>query len=215
MKKKYFFELACVLLMTVAIFVKPASADTITGITLYGGYNGTTDWVGNGQIWDTYAYNGIWVLGVSSTPNGTLSNNIDDTISVPFNSEYWLYAEPTYLGETPKLTVTTTDLGTTETIFTLSGTSGTESTWSSISGSSLFQLGWANGTADKVNIGETMNPSGTNDYYLHLQAGQSPTPEPASMLLLGTGLAALAGARKLKKHGLQATCPAASGRPAK
>ena len=186
--------------MTVAIFVKPAKADTITGITLYGGNNGATYWSSNGQIWDTSFNNGIWVLGVSSTSNGSLVNNPGATFSVPFNSEYWLYAEPTYLGTTPKLTVTTTELGTTETIFILSGTNGTESSWSSISGSSLLQLGWATGTADKVNIGEIMTPSGTNDYYLHLKAGQSPTPEPATILLMGTGLAALAGARRMKQR---------------
>jgi hypothetical protein len=41
---------------------------------------------------------------------------------------------------------------------------------------------------------------GTAYQFNNVVLSEQPTPEPASMLLLGTGLAALAGARKLKKQ---------------
>jgi hypothetical protein len=47
-----------------------------------------------------------------------------------------------------------------------------------------------------------INPNSNygGDVLYSLSFDVAPTPEPASMLLLGTGLAALAGARKLKKQ---------------
>jgi hypothetical protein len=194
--RKLKYALAVVFLFT--IFAGPVAADTITGITLYGG-DGGTNWSWNGQGWTT-TNTGWYVLGVSSTPNGTLVNQSNTTISVPFDQHYWLYAEPTFLGSTPKVDVITTDNGTLTTIFTLGGSAGTESPWSFLVGSSLLQLGWASGSANKVGSGSNMTPSGSDDFYLHLQAGStqpgSTVPEPATMLLLGIGLIGLAGVRR-------------------
>lgn len=191
--KKFKYALAVVFMVT--LFAGPASAETITGITLYGGEGGSA-WSWNGQGWDTYN-NYWWVLGVSSTPNGALVNHSDTTVSVPFNQDYWLYAEPTSLGSTPKVTVVT-DIDTYETIFTLSGSAGTETTWSILAGSSRLGLGWAAGTADKVLGGQNMTPGGGNDFYLHLQAG-TPVPLPGALWLMGAGLAGLAGITRRKR----------------
>jgi hypothetical protein len=196
MKKRTIGLCTCLIIMLflfVGISHTTALADTITGITLYGG-NGGNNWSWNGQGWTT-TNSGWWVLGVSSTSNGALVNQPDTTISVPFNENYWLYAEPTFLGSTPKVDVTTDELGTLTTIFTLSGNSGTESPWSFLEGSHLLQLGWAAGTANKVGSGNDMSPSGYNDFYLHLQAG-TPVPLPPSLLLLAPGLLGLVGLKR-------------------
>jgi hypothetical protein len=169
----------------------PAFADIVTQITLSGG-DGGKNWSWNGQGWTTADF--WWYdLGVSSTPNGTLVNNPDTTISVPFGQDYWLYADPTNLGETPKVEVITTEKGTLTTIFTLSGTAGTETSWSILEGSSLLQLGWASGSADKVGPWHQLTPNGTDDFYLHLKAGT--VPLPALFWLMGTALAGLLASR--------------------
>src|SRR5665647_2907652 len=116
MKKTLLAGLMCGVLMTAPIFAGPVAADTITGITFYGG-DGGSNWTWNGQGWTTLN-TGWYVLGISSTPNGTLVNQSDTTISVPFDSSYWLYADPTFLGTTPKIEVTTTGQGMLTTIFT-------------------------------------------------------------------------------------------------
>jgi len=189
----------CGLLMAVTILAGPAAAaTTITGITLWGGEDyGTTNWYWNGQGWTTHN-TGWWVLGVSSTPNGSLDNKSDTTISVPFNHDYWLYAEPTDLGMRPKVKVTTDTGEELTAIFGLSGAPGNETTWTLISGDSEIQLGWASGTANKVGSGNQMTPIGNNDFYLHLQAG-TPVPVPTTIFLLGSGILGLAGVSRRKK----------------
>ncbi len=202
MKKTLLAGLMCGALMTVAIFAGSVAAYTITDITLSGGEIVGGNWAWNGQGWSTS--NPLWCdIGVSSTPNGTLLNDpTTHMISVPFNSDYWLYAWSTSLGSTPKIDVTT-DSGTFSTIYTLSGTAGTESTWSILDGSPLLQLGWASGAADKVGWYNNMAPDNNGDFYLHLQAGNpqtgSPVPEPATMLLFGTGIAGLAAVGRRKR----------------
>lgn len=192
--KKHVFGFMVIAIMFAFIFAPGAQADTITGITLYGG-DGGTSWSWNGQGWTTTG-SGWWVLGVSTTPNGALVNQPYYTpVSVPFPGNYWLYAEPTYLGSTPKIDVTTVDLGTLTTIFTLTGSAGTESPWTYLTGSTLLQLGWASGSADKVGSGGQTSPSGINDFYLHLQAG-TPVPLPGALLLFGPGLVGLAAIRR-------------------
>jgi len=176
----------------VVIFAGSAMADTITGITLWGGNDGT-NWVSNGQAWSA-TNNGFWPLGVSSAPNGTLVNQSGTTISVPFDQHYWLYAEPTSLGSTPKIEVIT-EKGMLTTIFTLSGTAGNESPWSILQGSPLLQLGWALGSADKVGTWNQLTPNGNGDFYLHIQAG-TPVPLPSALYLLAPGLLGLIGLKR-------------------
>ena len=192
-KKLKKLNLALAVVCVVTILAGPVAADTITGITLYGG-NGSTSWSWNGQGWTT-TNTGWYVLGVSSTPNGTLANQSDTTITVPFDQHYWLYADPTFLGATPKVEVTTVEKGMLTTIFTRSGSAGTESPWSVLQGSTLLQLGWASGSADKVGQWHQMTANGTNDFYLHLQAG-APVPIPGAVWLLGSGLLGLWGFRR-------------------
>ncbi len=64
-------------------------------------------------------------------------------------------------------------------------------------------LGFVGFSSDKPFSKITINdPSGTAmiDHFAYTTKSSAPTPEPASMMLLGTGFAALAGARKLKKQ---------------
>ena len=191
-----FFLMQSVLLAATLI-AAPAEAITITGMDLYGGSGGAA-WVGNGQIWSV-SNPAMYVLGVSATPNGTLVNQAT-SISVPFNQNYWLYAEPTTLGSTALINVFTVELGTIQAIFNITGISGTESVWSLVSGNSQLQLGWAAGTANKVGAGRGLVPSGANDYFLHLTAGTTSVPLPSTLLLLAAGMAILAGTRLGRKN---------------
>ena len=184
------------ILLAATLIATPAQAITITGMDLYGGSGGAT-WVSNGQIWSV-SNPAMYVLGVSATPNGTLVNQAT-SISVPFNQNYWLYAEPTTLGSTALINVFT-DVGTFQAIFNITGISGTESVWSLVSGNSQLQLGWAAGTANKVGAGRGLVPSGANDYYLHLTAGTTSVPLPSTLLLLAAGMAILAGTRLGRKN---------------
>lgn len=184
------------ILLAATLIATPAEAITITGMDLYGGNGGAT-WAGNGQIWSV-SNPAMYVLGVSATPNGTLVNQ-PNSISVPFNQNYWLYAEPTTLGTTALINVFTIELGTIQAIFNITGISGTESVWSLVSGSSQLQLGWAAGTANKVGAGRIFTPSGANDFYLHLTAGSTSVPLPSTLLLLAVGIAILAGTRLGRK----------------
>jgi hypothetical protein len=201
--KKLQSVLAVVFMVT--LFACPVAADTITAITLAGGNVVGTNWVNNGNAWTTIN-NGWFVLGVSATATGSLVNNSNTTISVPFDHDYWLYAADIGVTSTsgnPKVEVTTVALGTFSTIFTVNGGYGSGMSFSYLSGSPLLQLGWASGTADKVGYNQQMTPNGQNDIYLHLQAGSpSPVPETATMLLLGSGLMGLAWfRRRFKKQG--------------
>jgi hypothetical protein len=184
-------------LLAATLIATPALAITITGIDLYGGSGGAA-WVSNGQIWSV-SNPAMYVLGVSATPNGTLLNQAT-SISVPFNQNYWLYADPTTLGSTALINVFTVELGTLSAIFNITGISGTESVWTLISGNSQLQLGWAAGTTNKVGAGRILTPSGANDFYLHLTAGTTSAPLPSTLLLLAAGMAILAGSRRSRKN---------------
>jgi hypothetical protein len=163
----------------------PAQSVTIEGMELYGG---------PGQIWNTFN-DSLWVLGVSTAANGPLVNNPDTTISnLPFDGFYWLYAEPTNLGN-PTLVLHLSDNTTIQAQFQVSGPAGTENVWTKLSGSDQISLGWAAGTADKV-YRLNMVPGGNNDFYLMATIG-NPVPVPGTVWLLGFGLLGLFGWRRI------------------
>lgn len=173
-----------------------AQAVTIEGMELWGGSVSGPNWFGNGQIWNTFN-DGRWVLGVSQTANGALLNNATTTeLSGLALGNYWLYASPTSLGTYAKLDVYLSDSTVTSAIFEVNGSAGTANFWTRWSGNPDISLGWAEGTADKVRPGESMVADGTNDFYLQAQVGQVATPLPATVWLLGAGLACLAGLRR-------------------
>jgi hypothetical protein len=188
------------IMMFFCIFLLVGSASgqplTIEGLTLYGG-NGDTfaTWGGNGQIWNTFN-DGIWVLGVSSAAGGPLLNAADTTISGLAFGNYYLYAEPTSLGNNPKLLVDLSDSTIVAAIFEVVGAPGSGEAWTWKEGDSAITLGWALGTANLVDPGQSMIPSGNNDYYLQVGIHAGVIPLPGAVWLLGSGLAGLAVFRR-------------------
>lgn len=200
------------IMIFLCVFLLAGSAQatlTIEGMTLWGGtgttfFDGSDPWVSNGQIWTTTNSNGWWVLGVSSTPGASLLNSLTPgptytTISGLDFGNYYLYAEPTDLGSNPQLQVYLSNnlVNPIAAIFQLSGPSGVANTWTQTAGAGVITLGWAAGTADLVGSGQSMVPSGANDFYL--KAGVSNpyvVPLPGAVWLLGSGLVGLAGLRR-------------------
>jgi hypothetical protein len=189
------------IMMLLCIFLLAGSAQAVTieGMTLYGG-NGATfgSWGWNSQGWTTNN-TGWWVLGVSSNPGssptyGPLLNQSNTTITGLSFGNYYLYAEPTDLGNNPQLNVNLSDSTIIAAIFQLQGAPGSGTAWTWTNGDSAITLGWASGIADLVGSGNSMVPSGTNDFYL--KAGIHAVPLPGAVWLLGTGLVGLAGLRR-------------------
>jgi hypothetical protein len=83
-----------------------------------------------------------------------------------------------------------------------------EGNWVWTSGESVTYTNWANGEPNNNGNEDVAVMNWNGSQWNDLPASgwtiqgiaEIPTPEPATMLLLGTGLAALAGARKLKKQ---------------
>lgn len=184
------------LCLSVFLLVGPSHAITIEGATLYGG-NGDSfqNWAFNGQAWDTYTP-GFWVLGVSEVPGSDLLNQPDTTISgLPLGC-YYLYAEPTVLGNNPRLDIRYSDNSLRMTIFEIAGAPGSGTPWAWKAGNADVTLGWAQGFADLVRPGEVMTSNGVNDFYLVVGPAGYQAPLPGAVWLLGTGLLTLAGLQR-------------------
>lgn len=180
------------LMMSLCLFwlVGYAQAVTITGMKLYGGNGESFDtWAHNTQTWGNLN-DGGYVLGVSQNPGaaptfGPLLNLPDTTISIPCGN-YYLYAEPTFLGlgQNPQLRVWLSNNTVTSAIFKIVGERGAGTSWTRTDGNKLITLGWASGTADLVGTYQSMVPSGINDFYLQVGIFLGVQPGVLDLLLL-------------------------------
>ncbi len=147
-------------------------------------------WIGNGHGYELVSGNDWYIAEASAISNGGHLVTINDA------------AEQVWLSQNfsqPNLWIGFNDIA-------------QEGNWVWTSGEAASYTNWMVGEPNNANSGEdvaVMNWGGNqwNDLPVSGWTSQgiaeyasAPTPEPATMLLLGTGLAALAGARKLKKQ---------------
>lgn len=158
------------IVLSLFLLAGSAQAGIINRMTLRGG-NGDTFgvWVPNHQSWSCPTGGG-YILGVSKNPGseptyGPLLNKPDTSIDIPAGV-YYLYAEPTFLGNNPKLQVYLKNGTVIEAIFRIVDVSGSGALWTRTDGSPAITLGWAPGVADLVGTYSSMVPSGVNDFYL-------------------------------------------------
>ena len=131
-------------------------------------------------------------------PGGPLLNAPNTSISgLPFGN-YYLYAEPTDLGNNPQLNVYLSDSTIIAAIFQVVGANGSGTPWTWIVGDSAIILGWANGPANLV-VGESVNPGGANDFYIKAGIHAGTAPLPGAIWLLGSGLLGVLGLRRFRK----------------
>lgn len=191
---------AIMMLLGVFLLSGSAKATTIERMYLSGGYGASFgNWQANDQIWDTVP-DIIWELGVSSAPGGPLLNAADTTISgLPFGN-FFLYAEPSYLGlgSHARLDVYLSDSTIRSAIFETAGAMGSGTPWGRTAGDSGITLGWASGVADLVGASTGhVGPNGNNDFYLAV--GVVPEPETCAMMLAGLGLLGVMARRRKTK----------------
>ena len=188
------------MLLCVFLLAGSAQAVTIEGMSLFGGDGATFDtWQSDGQAWSTLSWSTAWVLGVSSSPGGPLLNQADTSISGLSVGNYYLYAEPTYLGNNPQLVVYLSDNTNIAAIFNLNGLPDSGAAWTLTAGDESLTLGWALGTADLVGGGKSIVPSGDSDFYLIADPCPAPVPLPPTVWLFGSGLLGLVGWRRFRK----------------
>lgn len=168
---------AIMIVLSLFLLAGSAQAGIINRMTLRGG-NGDTFglWVPNHQSWSCPTGGG-YILGVSKHPGseptyGPLLNNPDTSIDIPWG-DYYLYAEPTFLGNNPKLIVYLKNGAVTEAIFRIVDDSGSGALWTRTDGSPTISLGWAPGVADLVGTWSSMVPSGVDDFYLRARINLS------------------------------------------
>lgn len=166
---------------------------TIKDITLFNSESPGHIWITSGTF--------HWILGVSDKPDGPILNAPNGSIEGISQGNYWLFADPSNLGQFPQLDVTLSDGSTLSALFEIVGSNGTAQSWTRLSGSPLLSLGWADGSIDLVGTFGGITPNGTNDFYMHAAIGV-PEPETYLMLLLGLGLLSFIAHRKANISGV-------------
>lgn len=173
-------QLSLCLAMALVVFAgRPVAAIEVTGMKLWGGTGPTSPtWTWNGQAWSALT-DPAWVLGVSAGSTSPLLNRSYKTLSVSDAGAYWLFAEPTTLGQHVKLEVYGADHSVHQALFAVSGPAGLANSWQRTSGSSYLSLGWAEGAANRVGPGWNLVPSGQNDFFLKAVLSEIPAAQPS------------------------------------
>ena len=196
-------------IVALSIVAAPLSAQGIKDVTVLGGYWNGSAFAANGLNWNTYN-SGNWAVGI--TLQGSLANpllngagNVGTSSPNLADGSYFLFMQGqnqfhgyNYPYFNSFLISLSDGAVNRDMVYTFSATDQFDSPgYTAVYGSGFTADGVRTSGIDRVGMGQNYSPADGADFAIAINT--TTTPEPASLVLLGTGLVGIVMVRRRKR----------------
>ena len=196
-------------IVALSLVAAPLSAQGIKDVTVLGGYWNGSSFAANGLNWNTYN-GGNWAVGI--TLQGSLANpllngagNVGTSSPNLADGSYYLFMQGqnqfhgyNYPYFNSFLISLSDGAVNRDMVYTFSTTDQFDAPgYTAVSGTGFTADGVSTSGIDRVGMGQYYAPADGSDFAIAINT--TTTPEPASLVLLGTGLVGIVMVRRRKR----------------